>query len=86
MWFFWPPNKENRVKQIVDISFHEILHKVENMNPKYNSEENNLGKGNQLAENEPVVDHLDLRSWGQALHVADEDGRHQSVRKSEKSK
>merc|ERR1712004_892979 len=40
------------------------------------SEKHHLGKGNQLAENEPDVDHLDVRGGGQALHLADEDGGH----------
>ena len=44
----------------------------------HGSEEHHLGKGNQLAEDEPVVDHLGGRGGGQALHLADEDRcRHQ---------
>ena len=39
-------------------------------------EEDNLSKGNHLAEDEPDVDHLDVRGGGQALHLADEDGGH----------
>ena len=38
--------------------------------------EHHLNKWNQLAEDEPVVDHLGGRGGGQALHLADEDGRH----------
>ena len=40
--------------------------------------EHHLNKWNQLAEDEPVVDHLGGRGGGQALHLADEDrGHHQ---------
>ena len=39
-------------------------------------EEDDLSKGNHLAENEPDVDHLDVGGGGQALHLADEDRRH----------
>ena len=39
-------------------------------------EENDLSEGNHLAEDEPQVDHLDVRGGGQALHLADEDGGH----------
>ena len=35
-----------------------------------------LGKGNQLAEDEPVVDHFGGGGGGQALHLAYEDGSH----------
>ena len=42
----------------------------------HSSDENNLSKGNHLAEDEPDVNHLDVRGWGQALHLADEDGGH----------
>ena len=38
-------------------------------------EEDDLSKGNHLAENEPDVDHLDVRGGGQTLHLAD--GHHQ---------
>ena len=38
--------------------------------------EHHLNKWNQLAEDEPVVDHLGGRGGGQALHLADEDGGH----------
>ena len=40
------------------------------------SEEDNLSKWDHLAEDEPDVDHLDVRCGGQALHLADEDGGH----------
>ena len=43
----------------------------------HRSEENNLNERNHLAEDEPDVNHLDVRSGGQALHLADEDGGHQ---------
>ena len=39
------------------------------------SEEDDLGKGNQLAEDEPDVDHLDVGRRWQHLHLPDEDGR-----------
>ena len=39
-------------------------------------EKNHLGKGNQLTEDQPVVDHLDGRGRGQVLNLADEDGGH----------
>ena len=42
----------------------------------HRSEEDDLSKGNHLAENEPDVDHLNVGGGGQALHLADEDGRH----------
>ena len=40
------------------------------------SEENNLRKRHKLTEDQPDVNHLDVRGGGQALHLADEDGRH----------
>ena len=40
-------------------------------------EENDLSKGNHLAEDEPDVNHLNVRCGGQALHLAHEDGGHQ---------
>ena len=44
----------------------------------HGSEKYDLSKGNQLAEDEPDVNHLDVRGGGQALHLADEDrGHHQ---------
>ena len=44
----------------------------------HRSLEDDLREGNQLAEDEPVVDHLGGRGGGQALHLADEDrGHHQ---------
>ena len=36
----------------------------------------NLSKRHQLAQDQPVVDHLGGRGGGQALHLADEDCRH----------
>ena len=36
---------------------------------------NNLSKGIHLAENEPDVNHLDVRGGGQALDLVEEDGR-----------
>ena len=42
----------------------------------HSGEENNLSKGNHLAEDKPDVNHLDVRGGGQALHLADEDGGH----------
>ena len=41
----------------------------------HDSEKDNFSKGNHLAEDEPDVNHLDVRGGGQALHLADEDGR-----------
>ena len=35
-----------------------------------------LRKGNKLAEDKPVVDHLQVGGGGQPLHHTDEDGRH----------
>ena len=35
-----------------------------------------LCKGNELAEDEPIVDHLQVGSRRQSLHHTDEDGRH----------
>ena len=40
------------------------------------SETHHLGKGDQLAKDEPVVDHLGGGGGGQALHLADENRRH----------
>ena len=42
----------------------------------HRSEENNLNERNHLAEDQPDVNHLDVRGGGQALHLADEDGGH----------
>ena len=59
-------------------SLHMILNK--NIVPKklQGCYEHHLNKWNQLAEDEPVVDHLGGRGGGQALHLADEDrGHHQ---------
>ena len=42
----------------------------------HSSERHHLDKGNQLTEDEPVVDHLGGRGGRQALHLADEDGGH----------
>ena len=42
----------------------------------HRSLKNDLREGNQLAEDEPAVDHLDIGGGGQALHLADEDGGH----------
>ena len=39
------------------------------------SEKNHFNEWQQLAKNEPDVNHPDVRGWGQALHLADEDGR-----------
>ena len=36
----------------------------------------NLRKGNNLAEDKPEGNHLDVRGGGQVLHLADEDGHH----------
>ena len=47
----------------------------------HRSLEDDLRQGNQLAEDEPVVDHLGVGGGGQALHLADEDcGYHQHRR------
>ena len=44
----------------------------------YGCQEDDLGEGNHLAEDEPTVNHLDVGGGGQALHLADEDrGHHQ---------
>ena len=40
------------------------------------SKKHHLDKGNQLAEDQPVVNHLYIGCGGQALHLADEDGGH----------
>ena len=42
----------------------------------HRSEKHHLCKGHQLTEDQPIVDHLSGRGWGQALHLADEDGGH----------
>ena len=42
----------------------------------HGSEKNHLSERHHLAEDEPDVDHLDVRGGGQALHLADEDGGH----------
>ena len=39
-------------------------------------DDDHLGEGSQLAEDQPDVDHLHVGRLGQALHLADEDGRH----------
>ena len=43
-------------------------------------ENNDLSKGNHLAEDEPDVNHLDVGGGGQALHLADEYGGHHEHR------
>ena len=40
------------------------------------SEKHHLNKGQKLAKNKPAVNHSDFWGGGQALHLADEDGRH----------
>ena len=42
----------------------------------HSSKKNNLSKGKDLAEDEPDVNHPDVRGGGQALHLADKDGGH----------
>merc|ERR1719209_1822822 len=42
----------------------------------HGSEKNHLSERHHLAEDEPDVNHLDVRGGGQALHLADEDGSH----------
>ena len=42
----------------------------------HGSEKHHLGEGNQLAQDQPDVDHLDVRGGGQPLHLANEDGGH----------
>ena len=39
-------------------------------------QEDYLRKGNQLTEDQPVVNHLRIGGQGKFLHDADEDGRH----------
>ena len=39
-------------------------------------DDDHLGEGSQLAEDQPDVNHLHVGRLGQALHLADEDGRH----------
>ena len=65
--FYWFLFMDDVVFQRILLLFPKVLH---------GSQEHHLGKGNQLAENEPDVDHLDVRGGGQALHLADEDGGH----------
>ena len=40
------------------------------------SEKHHLNERQELGKNKPHVDHPDVRGGGQALHLADEDGRH----------
>ena len=40
------------------------------------SKKQHLGEGNQLAEDQPDVDHLDVSGGWQALHLAEKDGGH----------
>ena len=42
----------------------------------YCCQHHSFDEGHQLAEDQPDVDHLDVRGGGQALHLADEDGGH----------
>ena len=42
----------------------------------HGSEKQHLGEGNQLAEDQPDVDHLDVGCGWQALHLAEKDGGH----------
>ena len=39
-------------------------------------DDDHLGEGSQLAEDQPDVDHLHVGRLRQALHLADEDGGH----------
>ena len=48
-------------------SLSEVLH---------GSEKHHLNERQELRKNKPHVDHPDVRGGGQALHLADEDGRH----------
>ena len=45
------------------------------------SEEDDLAEGDQLAHDQPDVDHLDRRGGRQPVHLADEDGRHDQHRR-----
>ena len=59
-------------------SLHMILNKDIVPEELQRCHKHHLNKWNQLAEDEPVVDHLGGRGGGQALHLADEDrGHHQ---------
>ena len=40
------------------------------------SSEDDLKEGDNQAEDQPDVDHLHVRGWGQLLYLAGEDGRH----------
>ena len=40
------------------------------------SEKHHLDERQELRENKPHIDHPDVGGGGQALHLADEDGRH----------
>ena len=42
----------------------------------HSSEQDNLNKRIDLAKDQPDVNHLDVRSGGQALHLAHEDSGH----------
>ena len=57
-------------------SLHMILNKDIIPKELQGCYEHHFNKWNQLAEDEPVVDHLGGRGGGQALHLADEDGGH----------
>ena len=59
-----------------DWDYHFLLFRCVFSVVLHRSEEDDLSKGNHLAENEPDVDHLDVGGGGQALHLADEDRRH----------
>ena len=71
-WFIFINALNIHLHHHVPISFMTIIPSV----VLHSSEENNLSKGNHLAEDKPDVNHLDVRGGGQALHLADEDGGH----------
>ena len=67
-WFIFLNALSIHLHHHVPISFMTIIPSV----VLHSSEENNLSKGNHLAEDEPDINHLDVRGGGQALHLADE--------------
>ena len=65
----------DHVQDIIVFAGNSIITNV--LLPKIlNSSSCNCHKGHQLAEDEPVVNHLGVGGGGQSLHLADEDGGH----------
>ena len=63
------------ISQILDCSEKNNL-KTDDLVLGKSKSRDHLSEGNQLAEDQPEVDHLQVGGGGQSLHHTDEDGRH----------